>query len=75
MIRGIYTAGTGMMNKSRVMDTIGNNIANAKTAGYKKDTVVAASFGEGLAYRLAGGGSEVIGAVNGGVAEGEMLTS
>ena len=37
MIRGLYTSATGMLAQQKKMDTITNNMANADTAGFKKD--------------------------------------
>lgn len=52
MIRGLYTSGWSMLANSKKMDVISNNLANANTTGYKKDTVVFQSFPEVLAQRL-----------------------
>lgn len=46
MIRGFYTAGSGMVTQSRRLDVIGDNMANARTAGFKKDHAVATTFSE-----------------------------
>ncbi|WP_312563686.1 flagellar basal body protein, partial [Anaerospora sp.] len=40
MIRGIYTAASGMLAESARTDTIANNLANVNTAGYKKDVAI-----------------------------------
>ncbi len=34
MLKGLYTAYTGMINEQLRMDTITNNLANADTYGY-----------------------------------------
>lgn len=52
MIRGLYTSAVGMMTQMNLMDVVSNNIANADTTGFKKDTVVTQSFSEELAKRL-----------------------
>ncbi len=52
MIRGLYTSAVGMMTQMQKMDVVSNNIANADTTGFKKDTVVVRSFSEELAKRL-----------------------
>ncbi|CUH95504.1 hypothetical protein P22_1575 [Propionispora sp. 2/2-37] len=44
MIRGIYTAASGMLAESLRTDTIANNLANVNTAGYKKDVAVSQDF-------------------------------
>ncbi len=52
MLRGLYTAYTGMRTQQEKMDTISNNLANVDTAGFKKDHVVLSSFKEVLTYKL-----------------------
>lgn len=52
MIRGLYTAATGMNVQAKKMDVISNDLANVNTTGYKKDQVVIASFPELLTYRI-----------------------
>ncbi|EEG93139.1 flagella basal body rod protein [Roseburia inulinivorans DSM 16841] len=36
MIKGLYTAYTGMVNEQKRLDVLTNNLANADTNGYKK---------------------------------------
>lgn len=48
MIRGLYTAATGMITKQVQMENLTNNIANINTAGFKKDNVAIKSFDEVL---------------------------
>ena len=36
MIKGIYTAGSGMMLNMAKQDAIANNLANVNSAGFKK---------------------------------------
>ena len=52
MVRGLYTAGTGMLLQRRRMETITNNITNAETTAYKKEYNVAHSFDEVLTRRV-----------------------
>jgi flagellar basal-body rod protein FlgF len=52
MIRGLYTATSGMLLNERMQEMISNNIANANTVGYKADTGVQRSFPEELLFRL-----------------------
>ncbi|MBP2655584.1 MAG: flgG 2 [Firmicutes bacterium] len=52
MIRGIYTAGSGMVAESLRNDAIANNLANANTAGYKKDVAVTKDFRNILIRRI-----------------------
>ena len=44
MVKGLYTAYTGMINEQNRMDIMTNNLANASTVGYKKDWLVEPSF-------------------------------
>lgn len=46
MVKGLYTAATGMNVQSKKMDVISNDLANVNTTGYKKDTTVITSFKE-----------------------------
>ena len=48
MNRGFYYACNGMIMNSRKLDCIGNNLANATTAGYKRDTILVNRFMEQL---------------------------
>ena len=52
MIRGQYTAGTGMMVQRRKMEVITNNIVNAETTGYKKEMLVTQSFEDVMLERI-----------------------
>lgn len=44
MIRGLYTAYTGLVNQQNRLDVISNNLANASTAGYKKEGATSQAF-------------------------------
>ncbi len=80
MIKGIYTAASGMMLGMSRQDTLANNLANVNTGGYKKDILVASSFpgmlisrienqnGEGTATRIP------IGTLNSGACIGQIFT-
>lgn len=52
MIRGLYTSGWSMLALEKKMDVISNNMANANTTAYKKDTVVFESFPDVLTKRI-----------------------
>lgn len=52
MLRGIYTAASGMLVDQRRLDVIANNLANASTIGYKRDTSIRQSFNEFVVVRL-----------------------
>lgn len=52
MVKGLYTAYTGMVNEQKRMDVLTNNLANATTVGYKKEGMVAQSFNDRLAIKI-----------------------
>lgn len=52
MLKGLYTAYTGMINEQHRMDTMTNNLANADTVGYKKEGATSQSFDAVLAVKL-----------------------
>ena len=52
MVKGLYTAYTGMWNEQKRMDIITNNLANTDTTGFKKEGVTNQSFDDVLAYRM-----------------------
>ena len=49
MNRGFYYASNGMILAQRKLNTIGNNLANVSTSGYKRDTVLVNTFKEQMA--------------------------
>ena len=52
MVKGLYTAYTGMINEQRRMDVLTNNLANANTNGYKKEGLTAQAFSDQLALKI-----------------------
>ncbi|KAL0265449.1 UNVERIFIED_CONTAM: hypothetical protein PYX00_011058 [Menopon gallinae] len=52
MIRGLYTAASGMVAQQHKLDTLSNNLANVDLTGYKADIAVQKSFPELLIRRL-----------------------
>lgn len=54
MTRGFYTLGSGMITQNRMLSAISNNIANVKTPGFKKDTILSQTFGEMVMNRVDG---------------------
>ena len=52
MVRGLFTAYTGMINQQKYMDTITNNLANAATTGYKKEGITSRAFSEVLGVKI-----------------------
>ena len=55
MVRGLYTAYTGMRNQQHRLDTITNNLANSSTTGYKREGVTAQAFDDMLMTKLKDG--------------------
>lgn len=52
MVRGFYTAASGMVTQEKKLNAYANNMANVSTAGYKKDNLISGTFGEHLAVRM-----------------------
>lgn len=52
MVKGLYTAWSGMINEMNRMDVMTNNLANADTNGYKKEGATAQTFDEQLAVKI-----------------------
>lgn len=52
MLRGLYTAATGMLSEMTRADVVSNNVANANTTGYKKDETVNREFEEMMLRRI-----------------------
>ena len=52
MLKGLYTAYTGMINEQHRMDVLTNNLANADTNGFKKEGATSQAFDTVLAYKI-----------------------
>lgn len=52
MLKGLYTAYTGMLNEQHRMDVMTNNLANSTTNGFKKEGSTSQSFDSVLAYKI-----------------------
>ena len=52
MVRGLYTAYTGMLNEQYRMDIMANNLANADTTGFKKEGSTAQSYSEIMSVKI-----------------------
>ena len=79
MVRGLYTAWTGMANEQKRLDVISNNLANSATVGYKKEGVTSQSFDEQLTIKIKDRsepitGDRIIGSMSLGVKIGEVYT-
>ena len=72
MIRGIYTAGSGMLAESIRTDATANNLANVNTAGFKKDAAVNKAFGEMLLHRINDGQLKTVGTLGTGAQVDEI---
>ncbi|MCR5143674.1 MAG: flagellar hook-basal body protein [Lachnospiraceae bacterium] len=79
MVKGLYTAYTGMVEEQRRMDVTANNMANASTTGYKSEGTVNQSFDHQLAIKIkdtsAASLPRRIGGVTLGVKVGETYTN
>ncbi len=52
MIRGIYTAASGLLVNLRRQEAVANNLSNLNTTGYKEDAAADSSFEKVLATRV-----------------------
>lgn len=52
MLKGLYTAYTGMLNEQNRMDILTNNMANVATTGFKKEGSTSQGFDTVLTYRI-----------------------
>ena len=78
MVKGLYTAYTGMLHQQNKMDIIANNMANAATTGFKKEGSTSQAFDTMLALKIkdqtVAPVSQKIGGMNLGVKVGETYT-
>lgn len=52
MVKGLYTAYTGLLNQQNRLDVLTNNLANSATNGYKKEGTTTTTFGDTLAIKI-----------------------
>ncbi len=52
MLRGLYTAYTGMLNEQYRLDILSNNLANADTTGFKKEGSTAQAYSDVMAVKI-----------------------
>lgn len=75
MVKGLYTAYTGLVNQQNRLDVVSNNLANVATTAYKKEGLTSQSFDEVMAYKVkdasVGTVNQYIGDLNLGVKIGE----
>ena len=78
MVKGLYTAYTGMRHQQNRMDILSNNMANSDTVGFKKEGATNQAFKDVLAYRIKdatdGWRGAPVGTMNLGVKIGESYT-
>ena len=78
MLRGMYTAATGMLVQRKKMDVITNNIANLETTGFKASQLISRSFKDLLIARINDpsivGVSQIIGSQNNGIQVDQIFT-
>lgn len=79
MLKGLYTAYTGMINEQNRMDVLTNNLANADTTGFKKEGATSQSFDSVFVDKLKDDSEYIrqgrrIGTGNPGVKIGESYT-
>lgn len=78
MVRGLYTAYTGMINEQNRLDIVSNNLANAATVGFKEDNTTNQSFDDLLTIKIKDGSESFnnrnIGSMSLGVKLGEVYT-
>jgi flagellar basal-body rod protein FlgF len=86
VVRGLYTAASGMSVQQNRLDEIANNLANVDLTGYKKDTAIQKAFPEMLMRRMNDNGvytfpmgsvdtMPIVGAVGTGVETNEVYTN
>lgn len=79
MLKGLYTAYTGMIQEQNRMDVLTNNLANADTIGFKKEGATSQSFDSVLVDKIKDDSEYIrqgrrIGSANPGVKIGEGYT-
>lgn len=78
MLRGLYTAWTGMVNEQKRMDVLSNNMANSTTVGFKLDKSTSQAFDQVLDIKIRDGSqayhNQAIGYLSLGVKIGETYT-
>ncbi|MBM7557001.1 flagellar basal-body rod protein FlgF [Halanaerobacter jeridensis] len=73
MIKGLYTAASGMQSSMRRQEIISNNLANTNTTGFKKETAINKAFPEEMMNKIDTQSKE-IGTLGNGTAVDEVDT-
>ncbi|HEX2952736.1 MAG TPA: flagellar hook-basal body complex protein, partial [Bacillota bacterium] len=74
MIRGLYTAASGLAVQWERQEAIANNLANVGTAGYKRDDLIGTTFEEHMIYAVRAGNARYIGNATGGSVDFQTVT-
>lgn len=74
VIRGLYTATSGMMIQAEKQQVLTNDLANVNTTGYKRDVVRSDTFKEVLLHRKDSSGQSLIGTLGLGNSNKETVT-
>lgn len=61
MLSGFYTISSGLMVNQRNVETIGNNLVNNQTPGYRTERIVNSTFEQELMSRQDSSGSQTLG--------------
>jgi len=75
MLRGLYIASTAMLAQRKKIDVVSNNLVNAETTGFKKDTLSTSSFNDMLVNSMNDATNKSIGALSYGIYTDQTLTS
>ncbi len=75
MIRGLYASASGLIAANAIQDATANNLANASTVGFKKDSLLTESFANLLMRRLERGQRKNIGSLGVGLRASEQYTN
>ena len=54
MVKGLYTAYSGLTVQQKRLDVVSNNLANATTTGYKKEGLTTQSFKDVFGVKVKG---------------------
>lgn len=74
MLRGLYTAVTGLKAAANTINVTGNNITNSETTGFKEDGVVCSSFNQYMINRNGNHSAANIGGMTSGAILDEVYT-
>ncbi len=61
MLRGFYTAASGILTQQRIINVLTNNMANVGTPGYRASRVVTSTFEQEFLTRIEGANTQRVG--------------